>query len=106
MMSSIPKNSRVGAILSTDEDGTVLFLGYGEYVGDEYPEDAVGVVAQATRELKMGNPKIVLDNGKVVWGCECWWGAEEAVKEFLEKAPNVRHVDIDDARAECLGEQE
>lgn len=19
------------------------------------------------------NPKITLDDGKVIWGCECWW---------------------------------
>jgi hypothetical protein len=24
------------------------------------------------------NPKIVLDGGGVVWGCECWWGEADA----------------------------
>lgn len=26
------------------------------------------------------NPRIDLDNGKTVWGMECWWGPEDAVR--------------------------
>lgn len=29
------------------------------------------------------NPKIVLDNGDVVWGCECWWGPEERYEQMV-----------------------
>jgi len=42
-------------------------LGYGIYEGDfEHPV------------LKRLNPRMLLDSGERVWGCECWWGAEVA----------------------------
>ena len=72
---------RVGAILSGTggDNPTVQFLGYGTYVGDEVPDaDAAGWVAEALREAGATNPKSVLDNGDVVWGCECWFGEESA----------------------------
>lgn len=30
------------------------------------------------------NPKIVLDDGAVVWGCECWWGPSHEVQKRLD----------------------
>jgi len=93
------KNARVGAILSA-EDRIVQFLGYGKYVGDEIPEEAVGFMAEALKTNKITNPKIVLDSGKVVYGCECWWGSEEKVKEELAKYAKVVDVDIDQVRKE------
>ena len=30
------------------------------------------------------NPRIRLDSGDVVWGCQCWWGPEKVVKARLE----------------------
>lgn len=27
-------------------------------------------------------PKIVLDDGQVVWGAECWWGPESTYATF------------------------
>lgn len=92
-----PIGSRVGAILGADED-VVKFLGYGVYEGDEVPdENAVGF-GPILREMKRPNPKIKLDSGKVVWGCECWWGPEEATKKKLERYANVVETDIDEAR--------
>jgi hypothetical protein len=42
----------------------------GDYVGDEpYQHDGNPWVPKGRR-----NPKIVLEGGGVVWGCECWWG--------------------------------
>jgi hypothetical protein len=90
---------RVGAILSSDEDGTVHFLGFGNYVGDEVPPDEGGSsMTGMLNEMSWTNPKIVLDNGDVVWGCECWWGPEEQVKKQLAAAPKVQEVRIADAR--------
>lgn len=60
---------RVGAIQDADQQVVNLF-GYGVYNGDEPCEMLGG----------MPNPKITLDNGSVVWGCQCWWGPEEAIK--------------------------
>jgi len=88
---------RVGAILNQDDDGTINFLGYGVYERDEVPSSAAGGMAKSLREIGILNPKIVLDNGKVVWGCECWWGSEKRVAETL-KDQKVINVDIDTVR--------
>lgn len=65
--------SRVGAILSADA-ATVYLFGYGVYEGEDIP--ASGWMHDA----KITNPKIRLDNGKTVWGYQCWWGLEDYVK--------------------------
>jgi len=88
----IKKNERVGAILSV-ENKMVNFLGYGVYEGDFYPEEAVGMIAEIKQDLvKTGemtketytNPRIRLDNGSIVYGCECWWGSERIIKEKMD----------------------
>jgi len=88
---------RVGAILGAN-DGICEFLGYGVYVGDEIPTEAVGFFAEVLKKGKITNPKIVLDSGKVVYGCECWWGDEEEVKKTLASMKEVKQVDIDEIR--------
>ena len=65
------KGTRVGAIRNA-KDETVYLYGFGTYQGDEL-HPAIGIP----------NPKILLDNGSVVWGCECWWGSEEKVTEMI-----------------------
>ena len=67
---------RVGAILKADEN-TVHLLGYGTYEGDEVP--GTGFL----HEANITNPKIKLDDGRVVWGYQCWWGDEEATKKSI-----------------------
>ena len=85
-------NDRVGAILGA-KNGVVEFLGYGVFVGNfELPEHVGGL------NFGQVNPKIELDNGKEVWGCECWWGSEEQIKEELEKYDTVIEVDIEEVR--------
>ena len=93
------KGKRVAAILTANEK-TVSLLGFGTYVGDEVPdENAVGVLAEALRECSARNPKIELDNGDVVWGCECWWGDEKIVKaKFADR--EIIPVDINKVRAD------
>lgn len=70
---------RVGAILSADEK-TVKLLGYGVYLGDEVPPASVD---EFLSRFGMTNPKIALDNGNTVWGCQCWWASEEKVREMI-----------------------
>lgn len=91
------KGARVGAILSS-EGTTVHFLGYGTYVGDVIPQEAMGMLAEMARSQQVTNPKIELDSGKVVYGCECWWGPEEEVRQRLEAFEDVVEVDIDEIR--------
>jgi len=87
-MSKHKVGDRIGAILSADEK-TVKFLGYGVYEGDFFPDSAKGFLADSYKEIKQEegveliNPRLKLDNGDVVWGCECWWGAEEATKQSI-----------------------
>jgi hypothetical protein len=88
---------RVGAI-NKAENGVVEFFGYGKYVGDEIPKEAKGFLAKILRKASQTNPKLELDNGKVVYGCECWWGDEVKIKEILDNAEQVIEVDIDKIR--------
>jgi hypothetical protein len=101
---------RVGAILGS-KDGVVEFLGYGVYEGDldrNDPTNAplpVGFTALLGRRAGMSlNPRIKLDSGKIVWGCECWWGAEEKIKEAIA-GHTVVEVDIDKVRSTFLRRQ-
>ena len=91
----IEVGARVGAIMSADEK-EVQFFGYGTYKGDVVPPE--GILAMGV-PMKAPNPKIELDNGEVVWGCECWWGSEARVKESLGKRKIV-DVKISEKRKE------
>lgn len=98
-MSAKP-GERVYAVLSATPK-EVYLLGFGVYVGDEVPPAPMGMVRSVfgaatweefdrvvTDALLMSeaarptNPKIVLDDGEVVWGAECWWGLEVAYPRF------------------------
>lgn len=93
-MARIEVGSRVGAILKADKE-TVHLLGYGVYDGEQEPpfgpmgipkEKHDAITAGMKREGKLPmdyvftNPRITLDDGRVVWGAHCWWGTEEQVK--------------------------
>jgi len=93
----VEKSKRVGAILSS-KDGIVEFIGYGVYVGDEVPKGDIGGIGKILQESKIPNPKIVLDSGKVVYGCECWWGPELNVRSHITQFKEVIEVDIDEIR--------
>lgn len=70
---------RAGAMLSANAN-EVKLLGYGVYAGDFVPVDAKGMGALLA-EAECKNPRIDLDDGGHVWGCECWWGPEEQVRK-------------------------
>jgi len=91
--------SRVGAI-NKAKDGVVEFFGFGIYVGDEIPVEAKGFLADGLKKHNQVNPKIQLDSGKVVYGCECWWCSERQAKELLASSKKTITVDIDDVRAD------
>lgn len=84
---------RVGAIRNAD-DTTVYLYGYGTYKGEEIPpKGTVGAFGIDLGELGIENPKILLDNGNIVWGCQCWWGAEEKVKQTIGNR-EVKYVNL------------
>jgi hypothetical protein len=94
---------RVGCLLSADEDTKIVqFLGYGKFVGMEIPDENAAGLAELCRKLKQTNPKIVLDSGKVVWGCECWWKKESEIKKEMDVYDShgfkIKIVDIDEVR--------
>lgn len=55
---------RIGAVLSANKE-TVNLLGYGIYAEDEIPPNGILHIIGAK------NPKLQLDNGKMVWGYQC-----------------------------------
>jgi len=96
------QGERVYAVLTATPD-EVSLLGFGVYVGDEVPPAPMGFVRAVFRAstweefdrvvaedagcepnpaARPTNPKIVLDDGQVVWGAECWWGAESLYAAF------------------------
>lgn len=105
--------TRVGAVLSANKD-EVKFLGFGLYVGDEKPPGDIVFFGGLLSEIyerqpefsrDYTNPKIQLDNGDVVWGCECWWGPEEEVKKrFLSDGRKVVEVRMEPIREEARAE--
>ena len=93
------KGDRVGAICGNNE-GVIEFFGYGTYEGNEIPPKGIKFFGVDLYEAEHRNPKIVLDDGSVVWGCECWFGDETRVKKVLE-GKVVKIVKIEDYRKEC-----
>jgi hypothetical protein len=93
------------------KDRTVYVYGRGVYEGDFPYEDTASTEPFQTDDARSAyndkqlldaslpflNPRIRLDDGKVVWGCECWWGDEEAVDQQYE-GWTVVMKDIDEVR--------
>lgn len=74
MTAKTPVGARVGALRNVEGD-TVFAFGFGVYEGLFDPETG------EKSEGIFGNPRIKLDDGRgYVWGFECWWGPEDAIK--------------------------
>lgn len=69
---------RVGVILSTS-DTEIVMLGYGTYLGNFNP------TSEGVDGPNALIPKVRLDSGRIVWGFQMYWGAEELVRNSLEK---------------------
>ena len=83
-MGKVVLGERVGAVRN-DEGNKVYMFGFGTYEGEEVPpEGVVGAFGVSLRKLGRKNPKIKLDNGNFVWGCQCWWGKEDTVRKMFE----------------------
>jgi hypothetical protein len=97
---------RVGAIFGGKERGRLEVFGEGTYEGDfaygDGDDDPVGQIADIVRTLppesRPKNPRIRLDSGGVVWGCECWWCPVEKYQSYLDAATEVVEVNIDEIR--------
>lgn len=65
---NIKPGTRVGAIKKSSKK-TVHLFGYGVYDGD-HPH----AFFDDEPDFEIDSPRITLDDGRTVWGCECWWG--------------------------------
>lgn len=78
---------RIGAVRDADEDAkTINMFGYGIYAGEEIPppEYLSFGLGELIKELGILLPKLQLDKeygSMIVYGCECWWGSEEAIRK-------------------------
>lgn len=80
-MSNAAVGERVGALqgLTPEKPNTIGVFGYGVYEGD-FPVN----LTLMGEEIELPNPRIKLDNGKHVYGLECWWGPEAEIKAQVE----------------------
>lgn len=73
-----PVGTRVIAIESIGSD-TVYAYGYGRYDGTVRPPNGTRTRLGLVTELwpaQFAVPRLVLDDGRVVWGPQCWWLTE------------------------------
>lgn len=112
MKNEMPTGIRVGAVNCYDEHSIELF-GYGTYQGrtpitetvtfedflKEYSKhQPPGLKLSEDENRKMAEnvfytPTILLDNGTMIYGYECWWGLEDEVRTLTEKR-TVLNADI------------
>lgn len=76
-----------------------------EWIAAERAKPIAQRVDELIYDLSL-NPKIVLDGGGVVWGCECWWGeatdstpAEWAKGRRIETVPAPHPADEETAKS-------
>lgn len=83
-------------LLYVTEDGEAGLLGHGQYLGERIPpEEERPLVLRG-----LAVPTLQLDDGRLVYGYECWWGPEEHVHSaILAHCDSVEDCDIDQARA-------
>lgn len=106
---------RVGAIYGARGRSVELF-GYGRYDGHLPIDDkAMGMMADMLRAnrdegLYCDNPRITLDDGSHVWGCECWWGSEQSIRDrvhqWADEGRIIVRVDINEARRHHIEQSE
>jgi hypothetical protein len=96
---------RVLAIHTINNDHQfVQKFGYGTFLGMFYPYQALGATADAVRAEGDDalNPKIELDTGEIIWGCECWWmSAQKGDLWLMEMAAagyDIQDVSISEFR--------
>lgn len=114
-MKSKKEGQRVGAILGTKKDEKIIeFFGFGVYEGDHVAGEGdplpIGWISEMMVKYSRPNPRIRLDDGKIVWGCECWWGPEEQLqaklKSYEEQGYSIASVDIDEVRKRFREEEQ
>ena len=75
---------RAVAIRDSNENEVNIY-GYGKYLGEKKCPKLAGLL----------NPCIELENGKIVWGCECWWGNADRIEKEIIKSKRVNVVEVE-----------
>jgi hypothetical protein len=79
LISPAAPGTRVVAIRGADAS-TVHAYGHGVVVGKSLP-CAAGGYGPLTAEGGVDSTEILLDDGKTIWECECWFVAEEQFRD-------------------------
>lgn len=93
----------VGVILPMLADRSIGYLGNG-YILEEVipPEHAAGVLSEQYRLAAQLTPKIVLESGETVYGCECIidsvGGTERTLARAAARGVEIRHASIEELR--------
>lgn len=80
---------RVIAVASV-RNGVAEVFGPGVYVGDEVPNKEEFPHLAMFADNHIPNPRINLDSGGTVWGCECWWGDPAGWEKRLASCTQVQ----------------
>lgn len=96
--------TRVFAVLSATPE-EVRIIGRGEYLGDlpfNTADEDVRLFGGSPKEIEdeapgFCNPCLKMDDGTIVWGCECWWGPEDGYDKMVN-GRKVVQVDIKEER--------
>ena len=88
-MAVTASGSRVIAVVSINNN-VAHVLGEGTYVGDEVPDAKAFPHLRMFSDNNIPNPRINLDSGGTVWGCECWWGGVAKMKARLASCEIVK----------------
>jgi hypothetical protein len=103
-MDSLVVGMRVGVFHSCEKK-TLALLGYGTYEGEEVPPEGILGQVGPLNILGWFTPKLKLDDGTVIWGCEAWWGPEPEIKA-MEQGRQIVKPKIESLRKKRLEDWE
>lgn len=86
---------RVLAVKDVDGNKVQVF-GEGKYLGREIPPKDLNITRNG-KVVDFEVPKIELGEGKIIYGCECWWGDPAKFEGFEREV-----VSVDDERTKRL----
>ncbi len=89
---------RVGAVKSFDH-GTLKVFGFGEYIGEEVPPKNCIGYSKFLYEGQQKDRKILLDDGNIIYGSECWIFDEMEVRKSLREYEKIEYINIDELRS-------